>query len=181
MVLLSVGSFLPRGGGLRVLFAHGLARLDEQLTQLVNEFLANIEWQIRHADGGLEQRALGRVMLPALHGILRREVERIFSSEDGASDAGLQPGLLKKPGKLQQRRLPAVRIDAKGQAFNLFLLGHPKWNGESSLPELEFDMWAAVEPMGPKDLPFLEIERMERIIHRNFALIAGIIAVGSKA
>ena len=66
------------------MFARGPARLKEQLSQLVNELLANIERQIRPADGWLEQRQLGRVMLSRFHGILRRQVERTSSSEDGA-------------------------------------------------------------------------------------------------
>ena len=163
------------------MFVRRLAGLNKQLSHLVKELLANIERQIRQADRWLEQRQLRRLMLPAFHCILRRRVERTSFSEDGAWGAGLQPGLLKKSGKLQQSLWRASRIDTEGQALDLFLSGHPEWNREPSLLELDFDMLPAVESMRAKDLQFLEMERMKRVRHRNSARIAGIIAAGLKA
>ena len=95
--------------------------------------------------------------------------------------AGLQPGLLKKSGKLQQCLWRASRIAAEGQTLDLFLSGHPEWNRESSLLELDFDMLPAVESTRAKDLQFLEMQRMKRVKHRNFTRIAGIIAAGWEA
>jgi hypothetical protein len=63
----------------------------------------------------------------------------------------------------------------------LFLSSHPEGNGEPSLWELKFDVRTAVERMSSIDLPFLTIQRMERIVHRNFARIAGIIPEGWNA
>jgi hypothetical protein len=88
---------------------------------------------------------------------------------------------LKKSGKLQQSLWRAPRIDTEGQALDLFLSGHPEWNREPSLLELDFDMLPAVESMRAKDRQLLEMQRMKRVKHRNFTRIAGIIAAGWSA
>jgi len=95
--------------------------------------------------------------------------------------AGLQPGLLKKSGKLQQCLWRASRIETEGQTLDSFLLGHPEWNGKSSLLELDFDMMPAIESMRAKDIQLLETQRMKRVIHRNSTRIAGIIPAGWSA
>lgn len=47
--------------------------------------------------------------------------------------------------------------------------------------ELDFEMLPAIEPMRAEDIQFLLVERMERVEHRNFTRIAGIIAAGLSA
>ena len=94
---------------------------------------------------------------------------------------GLQPGPLKKSGKLQQCLWRASRIEAEAQALDLFLSRHPEWNRESSLSELDFDMLPAIESMRAENLQFLEMQRMKRVKHRNSTRIAGIITAGWSA
>ncbi len=72
--------------------------------------------------------------------------------------AGLQPGLLKKSGKLQQCLWRATRIKAEGQALDWLLSGHPEGNGESSKLELAFDMRTADESCREADDRLDEIE-----------------------
>jgi hypothetical protein len=120
-------------------------------------------------------------MFLALHGTLPREVDKTSSSEDGAESARLPACLPEKLGELQQGLVRTPRIDTPGQTLDSFLLSHPSWNGESSLPEFDFDMQTAAEPMAPKDIQLLPKERMERIVHCDFARIAGIIRAGLKA
>jgi hypothetical protein len=153
--------------------------LHEQAGQLVDEVPLSVERHLRPAEGWLKQRQLSGVKLSAFHGILRRRVERISSSEDGPNAGELQPGLLQKLGEFQQGLARALRIDPEGQAFDAISLGHPEWNSKSSLLELDFEMLPAVESTRAKDLQFLEMQRMKRVKHRNFTRIAGIIAAGS--
>jgi hypothetical protein len=86
---------------------------------------------------------------------------------------------LQKLGKFQQGFVRGLRIDPEGQAFDAIPLGHPEWNSQSSLLELDFEVLPALESTRAKDLQFLEMQRMKRVKHRDFTRIAGIIAVGS--
>jgi len=71
-----------------------------------------------------------------------------------------------------------LRIEAESQALDSFPLGHPEWNGKSSLLELDFDMMPTIESMRAKDMHLLQKQGMKGIIHRNATRIAGIIPAG---
>ena len=60
-------------------------------------------------------------------------------------------------------------------------VGHPEWNGKSSLLAQDFDTMPAIESMRAKDMHLLQMQRMKEVVHRIATRIAGIIPAGWSA
>ena len=93
----------------------------------------------------------------------------------------LQPG-----GAEQLRELPECpERDAgrfvEGQCLDDVGLGHPLWDGDAELVELEFEAGLAPGVMGPKDRQFPSDEGVQWILDRRRAQIASIIAAALSA